>query len=187
MLRIRRIERALELRQRRIVSPLDPECSGGVAQPTNGVLVRLGHHPEQPRLRREESLTHREVRGERQCRVPRLGPQTRAELDVVAPVLGPVDDLLRRVDSRRAACLVRSRHPASELLELGREVLRGDLGVRELRSAADHRRLHVVEVRTPGLVEADDEDRRRSVAVGQEARRAFGEDGRVQAGAPVGR
>jgi len=110
---------------------------------------------------------------------PRAEPQGEIAVDAL-------DLLFGRVDARGTAALLVGLDPARDVGEARGEIVIADGLIGELRAAADQRAFDAVERRGPGGIDADGEDDRGTVAIGEQARRAFGEDRRVEPGLAIG-
>ena len=83
--------------------PVQAEGAGGLAQPLDRPLVRLGHHPEQAGAVGQQRIGDGEVGGQRQSGVARLRREPRAKGQLEASVRKGGDLLLGRIDPRCAA------------------------------------------------------------------------------------
>ena len=117
-------QRALELGQRRARPASQAEGPGRVAQPADGPLVGLGHHPEQAGAGGVQRVGDGEVGGQRHRR--RCRPRWPAGVEAQRPARRRrrLELLLGELDPWRAAALLGGVDAPGQLGEAGRQVVR---------------------------------------------------------------
>ena len=167
--------------------PLDPERLRGELQALQAVGLGRGHRAQDPDVPAEHQLRGGHPGQQGDLRIPALDGQRRAEPQAVA-LLVVRDQLLREREahaaSTRLALLPEDADLAEKAQLLGRapfvERLLGT-DVVELRAAADERAVDVHRRAFAGLVDVHRPHERRTNLLGQEARGALREHGRVEA------
>ena len=187
--RVPLIERLGEGPQALLLRPGDAHRRRGATQRGDVATVRLRHRSEQTAAGRIHRGRHGQVRGEAGGRVLVLAAIPRPEAEPDPGGRGRVlhDLLLGRIEAPGPTRLVRCLDAAGQLRQQRREPRDRTRAVGQLRSAAHQRPPRRPQRRPAIAIDDDREQDRGPVAVRQEARRALGQRGRVQAGRAVRR
>ena len=157
-----------------------------MAETGDGARIGRGHDAEQAGAVRLQRRRHRQIGGQRQCRVLVLRRQARREGERVAAIRHALDLLAWRIDPGGAARLLGGGDTAGDLVEAGRQVFGTDAVVGQLRPAADQRAFGAVEHHAAVGRDANGEHHRRTLPVGEQACGALADRGRIERGLAVG-
>lgn len=181
-----RVEGADELRVRDVVRPVDVQGPGRAAKAADRAVGGGGQRAQDAGAVREHQVGRRHPGEQGDLRVPGVGGKRGAVAEFVRPVL--LDDLLLGdVEGDPAALHLQTLAQRPDLLEEGERFLRRAVVDRllyvrvvELGAAADEGPAYVDALRAAVRVQVDRPEHGRAGLVGQEARGAFGEPGRME-------